>query len=90
MEEYTLYATMGAGFESVVAKELQSLGYETRSENGRVFFKGSQSDIVRCNLWLRTADRVKILLKEFPAKDLETLYNETYAFDWAQLLPVDA
>ena len=90
MEEYTLYATMGAGFESVVAKELQSLGYETRSENGRVFFKGSQSDIVRCNLWLRTADRVKILLKEFPAKDFETLYNETYAFDWAQLLPVDA
>ena len=38
MEEYQLYATMGAGFESVVAKELQSLGYETTTENGRVFF----------------------------------------------------
>lgn len=90
MEEYQLYATMGAGFESVVAKELQSLGYETMTENGRVFFKGGQKDIVRCNLWLRTADRVKILLKEFTAKDFSTLYDETYAFDWAMLLPVDA
>ena len=37
-EKYTLYATMGAGFESTVSKELQKLGYQTRNENGRVFF----------------------------------------------------
>lgn len=90
MEKYQLYATMGAGFESVVAKELQSLGYDTRTENGRVFFKGSQKDIVKTNLWLRTADRIKILLKEFKATDFETLYNSVYEIDWAQLLPIDA
>lgn len=39
MKEYNLYATMGAGFESVVAKELNNLGYETTTENGRVFLK---------------------------------------------------
>lgn len=90
MEKYQLYATMGAGFESVVAKELQSLGYDTRTENGRVFFKGSQKDIVTTNLWLRTADRIKILLKEFKATDFETLYNSVHEIDWAQLLPIDA
>ena len=90
MEKYQLYTTMGAGFESVVAKELQSLGYEIRTENGRVFFKGDQSDIVKTNLWLRTADRVKILLKEFKATDFDTLYNQVYDIDWAELLPVDA
>ena len=90
MKKYQLYTTMGAGFESVVAKELQSLGYETRTENGRVFFKGDQSDIVKTNLWLRTADRVKILLKEFKATDFDTLYNQVYDIDWAELLPVDA
>lgn len=90
MEKYKLYATMGAGFESVVAKELQHLGYKTKTENGRVFFEGSQADIVKTNLWLRSADRVKILLKEFKALDFDTLYNETYSYDWAQLLPVDA
>ncbi len=90
MKKYQLYTTMGAGFESVVAKELQSLGYETRTENGRVFFEGDQSDIVKTNLWLRTADRVKILLKEFKATDFDTLYNQVYDIDWAELLPVDA
>jgi putative N6-adenine-specific DNA methylase len=90
MEKYTLFATMGAGFESVVAKELNQLGYETRTENGRVFFKGDQADIVKTNLWLRSADRVKILLKEFEARDFDTLYDEVHAFDWAALLPVDA
>ena len=90
MKQYQLFTTMGAGFESVVAKELQSLGYETRTENGRVFFKGDQRDIVKTNVWLRTADRVKILLKEFKALDFDTLYNEVYAIDWADLLPVDA
>lgn len=90
MKQYQLFTTMGAGFESVVAKELQSLGYETRTENGRVFFKGDQRDIVKTNVWLRTADRVKVLLKEFKALDFDTLYNEVYAIDWADLLPVDA
>ncbi|GGG32539.1 putative N6-adenine-specific DNA methylase [Lactobacillus apis] len=90
MKKYQLYTTMGAGFESVVAKELQSLGYETSTENGRVFFEGDQSDIVKTNLWLRTADRVKILLKEFKATDFDTLYNQVYDIDWAELLPVDA
>lgn len=90
MEKYQLYATMGAGFESVVARELQNLGYQTQTENGRVFFQGGQSDIVKTNLWLRSADRIKILLKQFKATDFDTLYDQTFAFDWAQLLPVDA
>lgn len=90
MKQYQLYTTMGAGFESVVAKELQSLGYQTQTENGRVFFKGDQADIVKTNLWLRTADRVKILLKEFRALNFDTLYNQVYDIDWAELLPVDA
>ena len=89
-KEYRLYATMGAGFESIVAKELQNLGYETKTEDGRVFFEGDQADIVRTNLWLRAADRVKILLKEFKATSFEQLYDETYEYDWAMLLPVDA
>ena len=90
MKKYQLYKTMGAGFESVVAKELHSLGYETTTENGRVFFKGTQADIVKTNLWLRTADRVKILLKEFKATDFDTLYNQVYDIDWATILPIDA
>lgn len=90
MSKYQLFATMGAGFESVTKKELQRLGYQTRTSNGRVFFSGNQADIVKTNLWLRSADRVKILLKKFKAVSFEELYDQTFAFDWPQLLPVDA
>lgn len=90
MKNYDLYATMGTGFEAVVAKELQNLGYDTTTENGRVFFKGNIEDIIKTNINLRTADRIKILLKEFKALDFETLYDQTFNYDWAQLLPVDA
>lgn len=90
MKNYDLYATMGTGFEAVVAKELQNLGYNTTTENGRVFFKGDIDDIIKTNINLRTADRIKILLKEFKALDFETLYDQIFNYDWAQLLPVDA
>lgn len=90
MKNYDLYATMGTGFEAVVAKELQNLGYNTTTENGRVFFKGDIEDIIKTNINLRTADRIKILLKEFKALDFETLYDQILNYDWAQLLPVDA
>ena len=30
------------------------------------------------------------MLKEFRATDFDTLFNETYDYDWAELLPVDA
>lgn len=54
------------------------------------FFKGNIEDIIKTNINLRTADRIKILLKEFKALDFETLYDQIFNYDWAQLLPVDA
>lgn len=90
MEKYKLYATMGSGFENVVAQELKKIGYQTKTENGRVFFNGDKKDIVKTNIWLRSADRIKILLKEFTALDFDTLYDEVYQFDWGELLPIDA
>lgn len=44
---YQLYATMASGIESITAKELQNLGYETRSDNGRVYFEGDVADIAK-------------------------------------------
>lgn len=38
MKNFKLMATMGAGMESLVARELKEMGYATETENGRVFF----------------------------------------------------
>ena len=54
-----LIATSTFGLEAVVARELESLGYETKIiQPGRILFTGDEFDICRTNLWLRTADRV--------------------------------
>ena len=90
MQEYQLIATAASGIEALVGKELRNLGYETRVENGRVRFTGTMKDVLTANLWLRTADRVKIIVGEFEAKTFEELFDRAEALPWKSLLPVDA
>ncbi|WP_251546400.1 THUMP domain-containing class I SAM-dependent RNA methyltransferase [Limosilactobacillus caecicola] len=90
MEDYQLIATAAAGIEAIVGKELRRLGYETRVENGRVRFTGNIKDILTTNIWLRTADRVKIIVGEFDATTFDDLFEQTKALPWDQLLPLDA
>lgn len=91
MAQFDLIATATFGLENVVARELQQLGYEDcRVVDGRVHFKGTEADIARCNLWLRSADRVLIRVGEFPAPDFGSLFDQTTALPWVDLLPVDA
>lgn len=87
---YQLYATMASGIESITAKELQDLGYATRSDNGRVYFEGELADIARTNLWLRSADRIKIVIGQFEAKTFDQLFEQVKALPWDEFLPLDA
>lgn len=90
MEKYQLIATVAAGIEALVGKELRRLGYDTRVENGRVRYQGDMKDILKTNLWLRTADRVKIVVGEFDARSFEELFDLTTDLPWEDFLPVDA
>lgn len=83
----TLIATAAMGIESLVAKEVRALGYECEVENGKVTFQADEEAICRTNLWLRTADRVKIKLAEFQATTFEELFEQTKAIDWARYIP---
>ncbi|MBN8190696.1 class I SAM-dependent RNA methyltransferase [Bacillus sp. NTK074B] len=90
MGTYTLIATAAMGLESIVAKEVKDLGYECQVENGKVFFKGDETAIARANMWLRTADRIKILVGEFKAYSFDELFENTKKLPWEDFLPVDA
>lgn len=90
MEKYQLIATVAAGIEALVGKELRRLGYDTRVENGRVRYQGDMKDILKTNLCLRTADRVKIVVGEFDARSFEELFDLTTDLPWEDFLPVDA
>ncbi|KUF29279.1 class I SAM-dependent RNA methyltransferase [Lysinibacillus sp. F5] len=90
MANYQLVATSAMGLESIVAQEVKALGYETTVENGKVYFEGDETAIARTNLWLRVADRVKIVVGQFPAKSFEQLFESVKALPWEKYLPVDA
>ena len=90
MKKYNLIATAAAGIEAIVGNELRHLGYEVQVENGRVRFQGTIEDVLETNLWLRTADRVKIVVGEFYARSFEELFEQTKALPWDEFLPLDA
>lgn len=90
MTEYQLIATAAAGVEALVGRELRDLGYTTQVENGRVRFTGTIADVLKTNLWLRVADRVKIVVGEFTATTFDDLFEQTKALPWEDLLPLDA
>lgn len=90
MTKFELIATAAMGLEAVVAKEVRDLGYECTVENGRVRFQGDEMAICKSNLWLRTADRVKIKVGEFKAKTFDELFEKTKALPWEKYLPENA
>ncbi|EPE3001299.1 THUMP domain-containing class I SAM-dependent RNA methyltransferase [Staphylococcus pseudintermedius] len=86
---YQLLAVCPMGLESIVAREVQDLGYDTRVENGRIYFEGDASAIVKANLWLRTADRVKLIVGQFEAVTFDSLFEQTKNLPWEQFIPTD-
>lgn len=91
MSPLNLVVACTFGLESLVAEELRELGYDDLSvENGRVCFTGDMHDIATCNLWLRTADRVGIIMGEFEAHTFDELFDGTAAIAWEDLMPRDA
>ena len=89
-KEFNLIATAAAGLEAVVGRELRELGYDCQVENGRVRFQGDAKAIIETNLWLRAADRIKIIVGTFPAKTFEELFQGVFALDWENYLPLGA
>ena len=91
MPRFELIATTTFGLESVVTRELEKLGYTgMRTLDGKVHFSGDERDIARCNMWLRSADRLLIKVGEFHAPDFGALFDKTVDLPWSDILPIDA
>lgn len=89
---FELVAACGFGLESLVQRELQHLGYETRSDGaGHVQFLGDAVAIARCNTWLRTADRVVVQLCQASCSDFDSLFDLVGNCHWENWIgPTDA
>lgn len=91
MAPLRLIATCTAGLEEVVKRELQNLGYgELQVEKGRISFWGEKKDIPRCNLWLRSADRILFQMGRLFVPSFDTLYEGIRDLSWEEILPKNA
>ena len=79
------------GIESAVSRELRDMGFtDLKVGNGRISFEGDFKDVVICNVWLRTAERIYIETAGFRATDFNTLYDGVFSIDWKSLMPSTA
>ncbi|MCL4499126.1 MAG: THUMP domain-containing protein [Chloroflexi bacterium] len=84
------FATTAKGVEPVLAAELEALGAgEVRSEVGGVAFTGDMAVAYKANLWLRTANRVLMPLREFECDSDQALYDGVRSIDWRKHLTTD-
>ena len=64
------------GLEGLAGDELRRMGMEdVRVEDRRVFFSGDAAALAKANISLRTAERVMVVLAQFPAKTFEELFQ---------------
>jgi len=87
-----IVVTSASGIEAVTKRELfKVIGKEdVPAINGRMAFEGTNEDICKCNLLLRTANRVMIVVGEFRAETFDELFENTADIRWEDYLPSDA
>lgn len=90
-ENFEITLTCASGVEKVLKSELKRLGYEDAPAlNGALTFNGNMLDIARCNLFLRTADRVYIKVTEFDAYTFDDLFDGVKSTRWEDFIPPTA
>ena len=90
-DKLNITLTCASGVEKVVKSELSRLGYGSAPAiNGTISFEGDALAVARCNLNLRTADRVYIKVAEFSAETFDQLFDGTKSIAWENFLPSNA
>lgn len=91
MDSMRCIATCKLGLESVVAMELRGLGLEVGAvQDARINFVADGAALCRALLYLRAAERVLVVIGEFPATSFDMLFEGVKALDWKRVLPKDA
>ena len=88
--KYELFAPCHFGLEAVLKREIIDLGYEvTEVVDGRVSFEGDEEAIARCNVFLRTTERVMLKIGSFKAVTFDELFEKTKSLPWENFIPKD-
>lgn len=82
------------GVESLVKEELRMLDYpieQIEALNGQVILTPPPGDlalaVARCNVWLRTAERVLVMIDKGRAVTFDELFDLALALPWEEIIP---
>lgn len=90
MEAIKLCCPCLFGLESTLSFEIKKLGGKNLVvTDGRIIFDGDLSMIASANIWLRTAERVGIVMAEFSAHTFTELFDQTAALPWENWIGID-
>lgn len=79
------------GLEPVLAQELAALGAENvQIQNRSVTFSGDKKLMYEANLWLRTALRILVPIKQFYANSENKLYQQIKTIRWENYLNTES
>lgn len=85
-----IHVSCGSGVETATKIELRELGIDAPCINGRFIFEGKPEDVARCNLLLRTADKVQLALARFRAESFDELFEGVQSIPWQDYIPETA
>lgn len=86
-----LLIPVASGLEQITKRQLFSLGFDKApAENGRIEVEGDWLSVARLNVFLRSGERVLIVLQRFPATTFDELYEGFYAIPWENYLTVES
>ena len=87
-ERFDACASCLFGLEGPLANELRHMGMEAVApENGRVRFSADAAGLARANIRSRFAERVLLILGEFPARSFDELFEGVRALPFERWLP---
>ncbi len=89
-KNYPIILSCAKNLSPWTEKEVIDLGYDVieRTEN-TVVVRGAFKDVLRLNLWIRTAHRVLVPLLRTTCRNIKDLYRATYSIDWENLIEAD-
>ena len=85
-------ASAAFGMEGMTGRDLKHMGMQGVRvlDVGGAEFEGDFADALRASLWLRTCDRILLVMAQFEARSFEALFQGVKAVEWERLLPADA
>lgn len=79
-----------SGLEGVTKRELNNLlGIDASAKTGCIDFDGDIEAVAKCNLFLRTASRVYIVLGSFKAYDFDSLFDGVHSIPLEDYIAYD-